>query len=108
MDTFKVLGQANPSVGVLTDLYTVPASTQTTISSLYICNGGAGQAGFRISIAIGGAADALSQYLYYNLPLYQYDTFVATVGLTLSAGDVVRVYTDLAGVSFNIFGVEVA
>ena len=29
-----------------------------------------------------------------------------TIGMTLAATDVVRVYTDTLGVSFNLFGVE--
>lgn len=106
-ESLKVLGQVVPSATTLTTLYTVPSSTSTAISSLVICNQNNSQITFRISIAVAGAADNAKQYLYYNLPLLAYDTFVATIGQSLSAADVVRVYSDTANVSFNVTGVEI-
>ena len=37
-DTLKVLGQQAPAGTTETILYTVPAATQTTISSIVVCN----------------------------------------------------------------------
>lgn len=105
-DSLKVLGQSFPTPSVLTDLYTVPASTQTTISSIIVCNQHTDFINFSISIAVAGIADDPKQYIYYNLPLDTNDTFIATIGLSLNSTDVVRVKTDNAA-SFNIFGVEV-
>jgi hypothetical protein len=107
VDTLKVLGQSNPVGGVLTVLYTVPAATQTTVSSLFVCNLSSSPDAFSISIAVGGAADALSQYLYFTLPLDANDTFAATVGLSLAAGDVVRVLAANNNLTFSLFGVEI-
>ena len=36
--TYKVLGQSNPAATTLTTLYTVPASTQTVISTITVAN----------------------------------------------------------------------
>lgn len=107
METLKVLGQAAPAATTLTDLYTVPASTQTTVSTIFACNQNAGKIKFRISVAIGGAANTAAQYLYFDAELLGNSTFAATVGLTLAATDVIRVRTDTANVSFNVFGAEV-
>lgn len=106
--TYKVLAQTKPAATTLTDSYTVPALTQATVSSLVVCNQSATATSFRISVAIGGAGDAAAQYLYYDVPIPGNDTFVATVGVTLGAGDIIRVYNTLSTLSFNFYGVEVA
>jgi hypothetical protein len=105
-DTTKVLAQTNPSATTLTDSYTVPASTATVISSVVICNQAAVAASFRVSVAIAGAGDTAKQYLYYDESLAANDTFIATIGITLAATDVVRVYASNATMSFNLFGLE--
>jgi hypothetical protein len=106
-DTFKVLGQSAPAATTLTDLYTVPAATSVTSSSIVVCNRGTTTAKFRVSVAIAGAVDANAQYLYYDRSLPANDTFTATLGITLAATDKVRVQADTANCSFNLFGVEV-
>ena len=105
--TRKCLGQSNPSAATLTDAYTVPASTQATVSSLVVCNRSATATTFRISVAIAGAANDNKQYLYFDTNIPGNDTFIATVGLTLAATDVIRVYATLATLSFGFFGIEV-
>ena len=103
-----ILGQSAPSALTLTDIYTVPAGKRTVISSIAICNrDGAVTINTRVSFAIGGAADTAKQYLYHGLPVPPVDTFIATIGVTLGAGVVVRVYTDVASASFQLFGVEI-
>jgi hypothetical protein len=104
-ETQKVLGQSAPLATTLTDAYT--AAAKTVVSSVVICNRGAAQILVRISVAVAGAADATKQYLYYDLPVPANDTFIATIGITMGIADVVRVYTDLATASFNLFGIEV-
>ena len=107
--TFKVLGQANPSSGVLTDLYTVPGATSSTDVRVIICNQSSRDATFRISIAVAGAADATKQYIYYDTPVPANDTFIAVLGITLATTDVVRCYSkDSTQLSFGVFGAEVS
>lgn len=107
METIKVLAQTRPAAATLTDSYTVPAATQTVISSIIVCNDSATPTSFRISLAINGAADATSQYLFRDVPINGNDTFTATLGITLDAADVVRVYATLATVNFHTYGVEI-
>jgi hypothetical protein len=105
-DTYKVLGQVAPAITTLTTLYTVPAATQTTASSVVVCNTGLACT-FRVSVAVAGAADNIKQYLYYDTPLGAAGTLVATLGITLAATDVVRCQSNLGTASFSLFGVEV-
>lgn len=105
-DTRKVLGQSIPASKVLTDGYTVPALTSAVISTIVMCNQGWEEAEVRVAVAVAGAADDPKQYSYHDMPIPSKRTFTATLGITLGAGDVVRVYSDTGSVSFNIFGME--
>lgn len=107
-DTLKVLAQSNPSATTLTDIYTVPASTSTSISSVVVANRSATATSFRLAVAPAGAANSNEHYLYYDQVIDGNSSFVITVGITMATTDVLRVYATLATLSFNVFGVEVA
>ncbi len=107
-ETIKVLGQSNPAATALTAMYTVPASTAAVASTLTIANRTSGTVEVRVSVAVAGAVDAVEQYILYDVKVLKNDYLYLTVGLTLAATDVVRVYTDTLGVSFNLFGSEVS
>lgn len=106
-ETIKILGQSAPSATTLTTLYTVPSGTVSSISTITVCNRAGTSATFRISVAIGGASDTAAQYLYYDQYVDANSTFASTMGITLTATDVVRIYASTANLSFNIFGIEV-
>ena len=105
-ETNKVLAQTNPSAATLTDSYTVPGATSAVVSSIVVCNRSATATAFRISFAVAGAANDNKQYTHYDVAIPGNDTYIATIGATLAATDVVRVYATLATLSFTIFGVE--
>lgn len=106
-DTFKILGQAALAATTSTNVYPVPPATTATISSITICNRASTPCTFRISVAVAAAALTNAQYIYYDQPLDGNSTFVATLGITLAATDVIRAYASTANVSVNVFGVEV-
>jgi hypothetical protein len=105
---YKVLGQSSPTATTETALYTVPAATSAVASSVIVCNRSAVLSTFRISIAIGGAATTNKDYIYYDLPIGANDTFIATIGVTLAATDVVRVYASNTNLSFSLYGSEIS
>jgi hypothetical protein len=102
----KVLGQAALAATTLTDVYEVPDATEATISSVVICNRSSSDRTFRVSIAVGGEADHVKQYIAYDVTVPANDSVPVKVGPTLSALDVVRVYASTADLSVNIFGQE--
>jgi hypothetical protein len=106
--TYKILGQSAPAATTETDLYTVPAATETIVSTIVVANRSATGATFRISVSDNGAATANKDYLAYDLPLLGYGQYTATVGITINATDKIRVYASTANVSFNAFGTEIA
>lgn len=107
-DTSKVLGQAALAATTLTDLYTVPALTSTVVSTITVANRGGTATTFRLSVAPAGAADALSQYIAYDVPLAANETKAFTIGATLATTDKVRAYAGAAQVSVSAFGIESA
>jgi hypothetical protein len=105
-DQIKVLGQLSPSATTTETLYTTPDLTQTTVSSLVICNRNSGNQSFRISIHVAGAGTDNKQYLYYDKEITSNNTITVVIGITLNQADVVKVYASNSDLSFNMFGVE--
>lgn len=106
--TYKILGQSAPSATTSTDLYTVPASTETIVSSIVVANRSTSAATYRISVSANGAALANEQYLVYDATIAGSETVALTLGVTLDATDKIRVYGSTANLSFNAFGTEIA
>jgi hypothetical protein len=105
---YKVLGQSAPAATTATDLYTVPAATQTIVSTLTVANRSTTPATFRVSVSVNGSATATKDYLAYDLTCPGNGFISFTIGATIDATDVVRVYASSADLSFNLFGSELA
>jgi hypothetical protein len=106
--TYKVLGQSNPSATTATTLYTVPALTQTVVSTVTVCNQTSTAGTYRIAVRVAGGALAASQYVAYDVSLPGNASDTLTLGLTLGAADVITVYASAATFSFNAFGSELS
>lgn len=85
---------------VLTDCFTCPAGI-AVVCSIYICNRGAAPLTFRLAISLGGAADALKQYLYYDAEIPANDS-LELKPFTLNQADVIRIYAGTANASVTI------
>ena len=107
---YKVLGQVDLQAATLTTLYTVPASTETVISTVIVANRAATASTFRLAVRPNGASISDQHYIAYDVPIAANDSTTLTLGLTLDATDVLSV--NAAGtasrLSFNAFGAEVA
>lgn len=106
--SYKLLGQSAPSATTDTNVYTVPSSTETVISSIAITNRDATEATYRIALRPNGATIADEHYIAYGATISGNDSVFLTVGITLDAADVVTVYASSANLSFNLFGAEIA
>jgi len=107
-NVYKILGQVSPLATTSTTLYTVPGGNSAVCSSISICNRGTTQTTFRVSITQNGVGITNKDYLYYDVTLAGNDTFIATIGVTLAATDVIRVYSGNANLSFQIWGTEIS
>ncbi len=103
-ETFSILSQTDPAAATVTDAFT--ATGQTVVSAVYIANRSAVATAFRVSVAPAGAADAVVQYLYYDIAIAGNDTFqFGPIGLENT--DKIRVYATLATLTFTVTGLEI-
>jgi len=105
---YKVLGQSAPSATTNTDVYTVGAGKQAIVSTITVANRSATARTYRIAIRPAGATLANQHYIAYDVSVLANDTTALTLGITLTATDVVTVYASTADLSFGIFGSEIS
>ena len=106
--TYKVLAQSAPSATTSTDIYTVPTSTATVVSTIVVANRAASSATYRIAVRPEGATLANQHYIAYDVTVGASDSTTITLGITMDAADVITVYASTANLSFNVFGSEIA
>lgn len=104
---YSVLGQSAPSAASNTDVYTVPASTSSVISTITVCNRGTSSATFRIAVRPAGATIANQHYIVYDGAIAANDMLAFTMGITLATTDVITVYASTANLSFSVFGSKI-
>ena len=110
---YKILGQVDTAtLGATTEgtLYT-STGVETIVSSLVITNQAASSATYRI--AVQPSADAASSatakhWIVYGATVAASDSVILTVGLTLAAGDRIRVYGSTATMSFSAYGSQIS
>ena len=103
MNKYGALGQGSPGAATLTDLYAVPVARHATVKVI-ACNRSAATT-VRVSLAPTGGADAVSQYLVYDLAL-EANASQATAPVTCGETDVVRGWSANGAVSFTVTGIE--
>lgn len=106
--TYKVLAQSAPSATTNTDVYTVGAGKQAIVSTITVANRSASSKSYRIAVRPAGATLANQHYIAYDVTVLANDTTALTLGVTLTATDVVTVYASTADLSFGIFGTEIS
>jgi len=105
---YKVLGQSNPSATTLTTLYTVPAATETVVSTITVANLSASGITYRIAVRPNGEAIANKHYVAYDAALSANSTTAYTLGMTLDAGDIISVYASDTNGVFQAYGSEIS
>lgn len=105
--SYKILGQSAPSATTVTDIYTVPTSTEAVISTIVVANRAASPATYRIAVRPNGDTLANQHYIAYDVSVGASDSTTITLGITMDAADVITVYASTANLSFNVFGSEI-
>ena len=106
---YKILGQSAPANTSNADLYTVPASTSTIVSTIAITNTTATVANATVYIRKAAAAAATGNAFVYTQAVPAYSTVTYTNGITLATTDVVTIATATANaLTFQAFGSELS
>ena len=107
-NAYKVLAQSAPAATTATDVYTVPAATESVISTVIIANRAATAGSFRLSVRPNGASQTDAMYIAYDVPIAANDSTTLTLGITMDAADVLTAYCSSADMSINVFGSEIS
>ena len=105
--TYKVLAQSAPAATTNTDILTIGSGKQAVVSTVTVSNRAATSATYRIAVRPSGATLANQHYIAYDCTVGPNDTTALTIGLTLTATDIITVYASNANLSFGIFGTEI-
>jgi hypothetical protein len=90
-------------------LYTVPALTETIVSTITISNTTSASAVGRVFVRVGGAAAGAANAIVFNTVFAGNSLTTLTLGLTMSAGDILTVQTQTENaLTFQAFGSEIS
>lgn len=103
----KQLGQSNPGAATDATLYTVPAVTDTVVSSIVVAENGGAAATFRISSrSAGGTTTTAATAIAWNVPLAANQVIAFALGVCLQAAATLVVQASTATVTFTAYGQE--
>jgi|TARA_B110000977_G_scaffold84097_1_gene112361 hypothetical protein len=112
-ETYKILAQEfSVTGGSAKTLYTVPASTEASISSISIINHALYSRDYYLGViksadsATAGISNTQQIIPTKTLAVGASDEIVG--GITLSAGDEIRIYSESTDVAAHIYGVELS
>ena len=106
--TYKILGQLISIANTTSNIYSVPAATNTVISTITVCNQSANAATFKLAVRPTSEALASKHFINFDTPLPGNDTITLTLGFTLGATDVVVSNSSTSTISYSAFGSEIA
>ena len=107
--TYKVLGRKASAATTMEELYAVPSSTSTVVSTITVCNRASAARTYRIALKPATATTlATEHYIAYDVTIAANDTTALTLGLTLGTGNSIQVYASAADLTFQAFGSEIA
>jgi len=112
--TYKILGQIYPGANTLTNVYVSPASTNTIVSSIYICNQDSANANVDLVVRPVDSSLSNNHYILKEQLVDQADTLILNLNVTMNADVILACNnshktgeTKLANLSISAFGVEV-
>ena len=108
---YKILGQVQTTANVLTTIYTVPASTNTVVTTITICNQSANTVSVNVAANVSGSAVTTRNFIVSGYSLGAAETLVLEPRVSLNVGSILSANITGANaasnVSINAFGVEI-
>lgn len=112
-DNYKILGQSVTD-GIATDytVYTVPSATSSALSSMIIANNSGSSATYKTGIVksadSGTAGISNTQTIIPTKTIAAGEIDEIVGGITLSAGDQIRIYSESPDLTVHIYGTEIS
>ena len=108
---YKILGQIQTTANALTTIYTVPASTNTVVTTITICNQSANTVSVNVAANVSGSAVTTRNFIVSGYSLGAAETLVLEPRISLNVGSILSANITGANASSNIsinaFGVEI-
>ena len=108
---YKILGQVQTTANVLTTIYTVPASTNTVVTTITICNQSANTVSVNVAANVSGSAVTTKNFIVSGYSLGAAETLVLEPRVSLNVGSILSANITganaVSNVSINAFGVEI-
>ena len=108
---YKILGQVQTTANILTTIYTVPAATNTMISTITICNQSVNTVSINVAVNVSGSAVSTKNFIVSGYSLGASETLVLEPRISLNVGSILSANITGANASSNIsinaFGVEI-
>lgn len=103
----KTLGQSKPAAATDGTLYTVPAVTDTVVSTIVVSETAGAATTFRVCTdAAGGAVTAVGKSLAWDVAIAANSLVTLTLGITLAAASTIIVRSLSGSCNFTAFGQE--
>ena len=110
-NTYKILGQVNPSANTQSNVYVVPAATSAVINSVQIANQSATNSSYSLmvfpSAEFSTPASNGKYFIIRGSTIPASDAATLTLSLSLPAGAILAANTNSGSLSFSAFGVEI-
>ena len=108
---YKILGQIQTTANALTTIYTVPASTNTVVTTITICNQSANTVSINVAANVSGSAVTTKNFIVSGYSLGAAETLVLEPRVSLNVGSILSANITganaVSNVSINAFGVEI-
>ena len=102
-NTYKILGQVNPSANTQSNVYVVPAATEAVVNSITVANQGTSNVSYSVivmpSAEFAAPASNGKYFLIRGSSMPGGDTATLTLSLTLPAGAVLAANTNSESLS---------
>jgi hypothetical protein len=109
-NTYKVLGQINPSANTQSNVYVVPAATQVAVNSITIANQSASNASYSLIVMpsnLYSSSAPANTFIIRGGVIPGADAAILTLSLGLPTGAIIAANTNSSNISFSVFGVEI-
>jgi hypothetical protein len=96
----------NKYAGQYTDIYIVPASSSSTVSTVSVTNTGTSAATYRLAVIPSGGSLGANSFTSMEIPLQPYETIFHTDAITLPSSSKIQVSATSTAVAVSAFGSE--
>jgi hypothetical protein len=105
---YKVLGRKASAATTMEELYAVPASSSTVVSTIVVANRSASARTYRIAVKPATSTTIADEhYIAYDVSIAANDSVALTMGITLATLNAIHVYASAASsLTFTAFGSE--